>query len=112
MKTHPYTEQEIKCTAVIYATRAEIVEHIQTTGKLPENVAVGGFPTAMNYLLRTKGVNLLLSEKEELVFNAIINEKRLPAGGVVLFPNAIPIYSIESDQKIEILPPPRNPDWE
>ena len=112
MKTHPYTEQEIKCTAAIYATRTEIVEHIQSTGKLPEKVAVGGFPTAMNYLLRTKGVNILLSEKEELVFNAIVNEKRLPAGGVVLLPNAIPIYSIETDQKIEILPPPRNPDWE
>ena len=112
MVTHKYTEQELKFTAVIYATREEVVEHIRSTGKLPHKIALGGFPTAMNFIVRKWGTADELTEKEKLVFDAIIAEKRLPAGGVILFPGSLPIYSVEANQSIEACPGPRNLDWE
>lgn len=112
MVTHKYTEQELKFTAVIYATRDEIVEHIRSKGKLPVKVALGGFPTAMNFIARKRGTEVELSEKEKLVFDAFVAEKRLPAGGVILFPDSLPIYSLEPNQTIEVWSGPRGLDGE
>ena len=112
MITHKYTEQELRFTAVIYATRDEIVEHIRTKGKLPAKAITGGFPTAINHIARNRGTDVALSEKEKLVYDAIVNDKRLPAGGVILFQDSGPIYSLETGQEIEICPPPRSLDWE
>ena len=112
MKTHKYTEQELRFTAILYATRDDIIEYTRSNGKLPAKIPLGGFPTAMNILIKRRGIDAILSENEQLIFDALINEKRLPAGGVILIPGAFPIYSVEAGQKIEICPPPREMDWE
>jgi hypothetical protein len=112
MNTHKFTEQELKLTAVIYATRNDVVEHIQTHGKLPAIIPLGGFPTALNFLSRKRGASSILSEVEQLVYDAILREKRLPAGGAILIPGGFAIYSLEADQEVEVCPPPRTEDWE
>ena len=112
MKTHKYTELEVKLTAILYATRGDIVQHVIKTGSLPATIPLGGFPTAMNVLLRSRGLTTLLSSDELLVFEAIKTGKVLPAGGVILVEERIPIYAVEAGQRIEICPSPRNIDWE
>jgi hypothetical protein len=75
-------------------------------------MSLGGFPTAMNVLLKKRGLSTPLTSDESLIFEAITAGKLLPAGGVILVDERIPIYSGEAGQQIEICPSPRNIDWE
>jgi hypothetical protein len=86
MENQTLTEQELKLTAAIYTSRESIVEAVRETGKLPEIIEPGGFPTAMNVRLRTRGRNLTLSEKEQLVYDVILRERRVPGACVKLLP--------------------------
>jgi hypothetical protein len=112
MKINKYTVRELKLTAILYTTRSDVVEHVASTGKLPAKIPLGGFPTAMNYILKCRGLDSLLSETENLVFEAIERDKLLPGGGVILVEERFPIYSVEAGQHIEICPGPRDMDWE
>ena len=47
-----------------------------------------GMPTAMSVTIRRRGVDVVLSESEQLVFDAILREKRLPYGGAILVDEA------------------------
>jgi pyridoxal biosynthesis lyase PdxS len=84
MSNHEYTEQELRLTAAIYATNPELVEYVRKNGKIPGHFRMGGLPTAMNVMIRQRGVDIILTESEQLVFDAIILGKRLPFGGVIL----------------------------
>ena len=112
MVAHKYTEQEIRFTAVIYASREPIVEFVRAKGKLPARIPLDGFPIAPKFIAQRRGLDPVLSEKETLVYEAILREKRLPAGGVILLPDSLPIYSLEANQTIEVCPGPRDLDWE
>ena len=103
MKIHKYTEREVKLTAILYATREDVVRHVPLKlESLPEIIPLGGFPTAMNVLLRRRGLETTLTEDELLVLKAIQTEKVLPGGGVILVEDRFPIYSVEPGQQIEI----------
>ena len=112
METHKYTELEVKLTAILYATRLEVVQHVINTGSLPATIPLGGFPTALNILLRRRGLDTTLTGDELLVQKAIQTENILPGGGVILVEDRFPIFSVEPGQRIEIYPAPRDPDWE
>jgi hypothetical protein len=84
MDEHTYSEKELKLTAAVYATRDEVIEIIRKTGKLPETIELGGFPTAANVIIRQRGTDIILSEDEQLVYDAILHERRLPGGSVRL----------------------------
>jgi hypothetical protein len=112
MNLHKYTEQELRLTAVVHATRKDVVEYVQFHGKLPATIPLGGFLTALNFLSRKRGFSPNLSEGEQLVFDAILWEKRLPAGGAIIISGGFAIYSMEANQEIEVYPPPRTEVWE
>ena len=76
--------RELKLTAALYAKRAGVVEHIRNTGKLPEHINTGGFEIGMKILIRKRGTDITLTDDEQLVLEAILREKRLPGGNVVL----------------------------
>jgi hypothetical protein len=84
MNEHTLSEKELKLTAAVYATRAEVVETIHKMGKLPETIALGGFPIAANVIIRQRGTDITLTENEQLVYDAILREHRLPGGSVRL----------------------------
>jgi hypothetical protein len=88
MHEHEYSEQELKLTAAIYATQDWVVEIIRQTGKLPKEIPNGGFHIAMNVIIRQRGTDITLDEDEELVYQAILRERRLPGGGVRLVSQA------------------------
>ncbi len=86
MEKHKISEQELKLTAALYAKRPGVVDHIRQTGKLPETIPTGGADIGANILIRERGRDITLTEDEQLVFDAIISEGRLPGGHVVLIP--------------------------
>jgi len=50
MNKHAYSEQELKFTAMLYATRADVIKSFKETEKLPDFIPLGGFPVAMKVL--------------------------------------------------------------
>jgi hypothetical protein len=84
MEDNTYSIKEIKVTAMVYASRSSIVEHVRASGKLPDVIPLGGFPTACNVLVRKRGTDPILTEDEKLVYDAILRERRLPGGGALL----------------------------
>jgi hypothetical protein len=84
MNENTYSEKELKLTAAVYATRDKVVETIRETGKLPETIELRGFPIAANVIIRRRGTDIILTEDEQLVYDAILREHRLPGGGVRL----------------------------
>ncbi|GEM_PF-1111382 len=82
MDEHIYSEKELKLTAAVYATSSRVVETIRKTGKLPEIIPLGGFPIAANVIIRRRGTVITLSEDEQLVYDAILRERRLPGESV------------------------------
>lgn len=108
MVKHRFTDQELRFTAVIYATRPGLVEHLRTTGRLPDERELGGFPVAMRVLVDRRGRDVTLSEAEQLVYEAILREKRLPSGGVVFSWGPAPVFVLdEENMKID----PGEKDW-
>jgi hypothetical protein len=84
MNGHIYSEKELKLTAAVYATSSWVVETIRKTGKLPETIDPGGFPIAANVIICQRGADITLTEDEQLVYDAILRERRLPGGSVRL----------------------------
>jgi hypothetical protein len=90
MNEHIYSEKELKLTAAVYATREGVVKTIRETGKLPESIALGGFLIAANVIIRKRGTEIILTEDEQLVYDAILSEHRLPGGSVRLVEDYLP----------------------
>jgi len=84
MEENRYSIKEIKVTAMVYASRQTLVDHIRATGKLPDVIPMGGFHIAMKVLIRERGTDPDLTEDEKMVYDAILRERRLPGGGVIL----------------------------
>lgn len=67
MEKHEYSKQELKLTAILYAKKPGVVEHIRATGKLPEEIDTGGFATGLRVTIQRRGTDPVLTEDEELV---------------------------------------------
>jgi hypothetical protein len=87
MSEQEYTHPELKITAILYANNPNVVSYLKATGKLPEEIPNGGFPTGMRVIIERRGLDPTLHEDEQLVYEAILRERRLPGGGVRLISN-------------------------
>ena len=83
-KPHVYTDREVKLTAAIYATIKGVAEHVRAHGRMPDTFGHGGLGIAMNHIIRERGTDLTLTEDEQLIYEAILRERRMPAGGAIL----------------------------
>ena len=77
-------DQELKLTAILYANKSGVVEHIQKTGMLPEVIDKGGFPTGMRVTIEHRGLNPVLTEREQIVYESLKREGRFPGGAVTI----------------------------
>ena len=84
MNERVFCEEEIKITAILYAHKPKVVEYLKKHGKLPRRIDPGGMHIGMRVILRTRGRNPVLSEDEQLVYDAILRERRLPGGSVLI----------------------------
>jgi hypothetical protein len=76
--------RELKLTAALYAQIGNVLEHVRTTGRLPDKINNGGAHIGMRLLIERRGTDITLTPDEQLVFDAIVRERRLPGGKVVL----------------------------
>jgi hypothetical protein len=79
-----YSERELKLTAALYAGRRDVLEYVRSTGKLPAEIPTGGAHIGMRLLIERRGVDIELTPDEQLVYDVILREKRLPGGAVHL----------------------------
>ena len=77
------TEQELKLTAVVYA-RLGAVPPLRQTGRLPDRIGGLWNVIPMRVVLRERGSDPTLTPDEQLVYDAILREGRLPGGAVRL----------------------------
>lgn len=79
------TVQELKLTAALYAKRGA-ADYVKQTGKLPKTINNGGMHIGMRLLIAERGRDITLTPDEQVVYDAIVREKRLPGGAVHLVP--------------------------
>ena len=77
------SERELKVTAVVY-TMQLAAKHLRATGKLPEKIGGPWSVIPMRLAIERRGTNPTLTEDEQLVYDAILREGRLPGGAVRL----------------------------
>jgi hypothetical protein len=92
-KRQPCSNRELKLTAALYASRQRIVDHVRATGRLPEELNLGGAHIGARLLVEARGTDITLTPDERLVYDAILRDGRLPGGAVRL-----------------VEPPPTDPD--
>jgi hypothetical protein len=80
MSEKKFPIKSLKMTAAMYAKRKEVVDYIREHGVLPEKINAGGFPAMFGHNLHTRGVDLELTEKEQMVYDAILRSGRTPGG--------------------------------
>ena len=81
--------KEIKLTAAVYATQKDWLQHVKDTGRLPEiSKPRPWLVHVANHIIRKRGRDVTLSPDEQLVYDAILRERRLPGGGVILVPES------------------------
>jgi hypothetical protein len=76
--------KEIKLTAALYASRVGVVANVRSTGSLPANIPMGGGHIGLRLLIERRGTDIDLTPDEELVYDAIIRERRMPGGSARL----------------------------
>jgi hypothetical protein len=84
MKKETKSNKEIKLTAAVYAHRPWVVKYVKKTGKLPKNIPFAGDNIGVRVIIETRGTDITLTADEQLVYDAIVKEKRLPGGSVIL----------------------------
>lgn len=84
MTQRPCSTWELKLTAALYASRRWIVEHVRATGRLPSELNLGGAHIGARLLVEVRGTDISLTPDEELVYEAIVRDGRLPGGAVCL----------------------------
>ncbi len=77
------SEKELKLTAAVYAKHMA-AEHLKKTGKLPDSIGGMWSSIPMRLIIEERGTDLTLTPDEQLVYDAIIRENRLPGGAVRL----------------------------
>lgn len=69
------SNSNLRLTAILYATRPDIVDHVRRFGTLPNKVEIPGAPTAINVLARTRGPSYELRPEERLVHDALLRDR-------------------------------------
>ena len=72
--------KSLKMTAAMYAKRKEVVDYVREHGVLPDKINKAGFPALFGHILHHRGVDLELTEKEQMMLEAILKSGRLPGG--------------------------------
>jgi len=77
-------DKELKLTAALYTRMRGLLDHVKRHGHLPDKIPNGGAYIAMRLLIRDRGTDITLTENEQLVYEAMLRENRLPGGRVIL----------------------------
>lgn len=76
----------LKLTAALYASRPGVVDYVRRNDRLPDDIPMGGAHIGVRLLVERRGWAIELTADEQLVFEAMVREGRLPRERVVLVP--------------------------
>jgi hypothetical protein len=79
------SDRDLKLTAAVYAMHGA-ADHLRKTGRLPDKIGGPWSVIPMRLVIERRGTDLTLTPDEQLIYEAIIREGRLP-GGVVRLVN-------------------------
>jgi hypothetical protein len=94
-------EKKLKLTAAVYAKKPYVLEHVRSTGRLPNEIRTGGDRIEMRLLVLRRGEDIFLTPDERLVYDAILRERGWAADA------ALPVKRYEEQAG---LPGPVEPD--
>jgi hypothetical protein len=77
------TDRGLRLTAALYVCHGA-ARHLRQTGRLPDAIGGPWSVIPMRHVIEERGIDFELTEDEELVYDAIIREGRLPGGAVRL----------------------------
>jgi hypothetical protein len=83
-KSKRISERELRLTAAVYARHVGVAEHIRRTGSLPKRIGGPWSVIAMKVVMKERGTDFELTPDEHVIYEAIVRERRLPGGSVVL----------------------------
>jgi hypothetical protein len=78
------SDRERRLTAAIYAQIPGVLEHVRKVGHLPRTMPGGGRDIGLRVLVQRRGIDIELSEAEQIVFDAIGAEGDVPGGCAML----------------------------
>lgn len=77
------SDNELRMTAIVYA-RMGAAKHLRETGRLPDSIGGLWNVIPMRLTIEERGTDPTLTQDEQLVYDAIVKEGRLPGGAVRL----------------------------
>lgn len=78
MENREPSERVTKLTAALCASRERIFKYLKEIGRLPDDLSLPGGWIGMRLLIEKRGTDITLTEDEQLVYDAILRERRLP----------------------------------
>ncbi len=78
------SERELRLTAAVYARHNGVTEHVRRTGRLPKRIGGAWSVLVMNAVIKERGTDFELTPEEQVIYDTIVREQRLPGGSVVL----------------------------
>ncbi|WP_299430000.1 hypothetical protein [uncultured Meiothermus sp.] len=83
MKKREISDPELRLTAIVYA-KLGAVPYLKERGRLPDKIGGPWNLIPMRLAIEERGTNPELTDDEQLVYEAILREGRLPGGSVIL----------------------------
>jgi len=79
------SNRELKLTAALYMHIPGLLAHVKATGRLPEEIKpCPWLYMPLNHIIMRRGTDITLDSDEQLIYDAIVKEKRLPGGSACL----------------------------
>lgn len=79
------THRELKLTAALYTHIPDLLAHVKATGRLPEEInPCPWLCMPLRQIIETRGTDITLNPDEQLIYDAIVREGRLPGGSACL----------------------------
>jgi hypothetical protein len=77
------SERALKLTAAVY-TKHLAADYLREHGRLPDRIGGLWSCIPMRLIIEERGTDITLTPDEQLVYDAIVRERRLPGGSVLL----------------------------
>ena len=71
---------EAKVTAAVYTQLSGILDHVRSTGRLPDTIESVNALAILAYVVESRGADINLTPDEQLVYAAMIKEGRMDGG--------------------------------
>jgi hypothetical protein len=106
MRSVEFVRSELNFTAVVYSENPEILRHVQSSSQLPRYWNYQQKLASALEIFKERGANPCLNPDEQMVLDAILKERRLPAGAIFSSDESV-YYTVDKPALISVIENPR-----